>query len=385
MCRGGFIATMLVLMAGFACAAPKRFQERALLSPDKQHAANVEWEDVGFVGIIRMKIYDGTGRLQRVAEVPEIDPEPANLVWINNEWVASESFLGERAGGFFYVHAPTGKGYLIEIVEPRPGAHWIFTIASNDAISSAAVANVSRQKTSIFPILLRNVPDSEMGFFAADFVRELTAAVDTYNEFRKQNGVTRIDLLSDSDIRDNLGGIVVAGIDGRAEVIYFPAGARTPQEMLSRVRRQVLPEDVQEMLKQPDAPELRPRWLEGGEYVVESTTVPLGMDPLATSTTVLLRSKFDGVSDKPYVRGEDEAVAAETTETATAAGDKKAAAKASPTPKTATKSKPEVKVTTTKKKVPATSDKKASPTPKPKAKTRLDVKKPHEKKTSTSD
>ena len=246
-----------------------------------------------------MQVFSGAGKLLRTVEVPEINPSPANLLWLDDEWVACDSFIGHNGSGFFYVHAPTGKGYLLEIVAPSPDTDWIFSTASNDPVSSATVSNISRGRMSLFPIQLRNVPDKEAAFFSAEFVRDVTVAIETYNAYRKQRGIRHIEILSDADIKTQYGAIFVAMVDGRAEVVYFPAGTETPVEMFNRVKRYPLPQNIQLMLKQSPPPDLRARWLKDGEFVVESFTVPAGTAPLAASTPVA-KGRLENVSDKPY-------------------------------------------------------------------------------------
>lgn len=295
------VALCVACVAVRGYSAPRTLLPEPLRSPDRQFAANVQWDDAGFVGVLSMQVFSGSGKLLRTVEVPEINPSPANLLWLDDEWVACDSFIGHNGSGFFYVHAPTGKGYLLEIVAPSPDTDWIFSAASNDPISSGTVSNISRGRMSLFPIQLRNVPDREAAFFSAEFVREVTVAIETYNAYRKQRGIRHVEILSDADIRTQYGAIFVAQVDGRAEVVYFPAGAETPVEMFNRVKRYPLPANIQAMLKQSPPPDLRARWLKDGEFVVESFTLPAGPVSSAASTPVA-KGRLENVTDKPFNR-----------------------------------------------------------------------------------
>ena len=283
-------------LAILTTAVPQRLTSEPVASPDKTRRASVEWEDVGYLGLLRMIIYNRAGEVQRNVELPQSSPEPNSLVWISNEWVGSESFIGERGGGFFFVHAPSGRGYLLEVFEPRPDADWIFTMRSTDRTSSAPVNTVSRGQTSLFPILLRDLPRTQSDYLSANFVDRFTHAVDVYNDFRRANKIHDIELRSAADIRPETGGIVLADVDRVPEIIYFPAGAATPEEMLTRVRRQALPEPLAKLLSDSKAPQVRIKWLGGGEFVVEST----GQIQSGTTST-LHRGKFENVADAPYV------------------------------------------------------------------------------------
>jgi hypothetical protein len=283
-----------LVAAGFA--APQSLLHEAAPSPDKSLAANVEWDPAGFIGVMRMRIFGPDGKLRRTAEIPEINPSPANLVWLDNEWVACDSFIGDRGSGFFYVHAPTGRGYLLEVSVPKPGADWVVNISSTDPASSASVPMVSRGRSSLFPVLLRTLPDDAPGYFTTEFRQKLTDAVDAFLAWRRDKGFRSLDLISDTDIRPELGALVLARLDDRTEVIYFPAGAESPADMLARARRVPLPDELHRASKADGAPELRVRWGEGAAFAVE--TVPL--DPkTAGNPKLVAQGKLEGVSDKP--------------------------------------------------------------------------------------
>jgi hypothetical protein len=294
-------AAMLLALApcSHLVAKPQTLADKPIDSPTGEFWVNLEWEDVGFIGILRMKVFGRSGELLRTIEVPEISPDPANLSWIDNEWVGCESYLGTNGSGFFYVHAPSGRGYLVEIVASRPREDWVFSVATSDPLSSAAISTISRGRSSLFPILLRNAPENEAEYFMPDFCRQLSVAADAYNDFRRRNHIVEIEFLSDADIRSDLGAVCVASVDDHMEVLYFPAGAPTPQDMLSRAKRQRLPSSVGQLLDAPNAPEPTVRWLQGGEYVVEGA--PADGNPTTTSpaTMVLARGKFEGVTDVP--------------------------------------------------------------------------------------
>jgi hypothetical protein len=280
-----------------ATAAPRTLLPEPKPAPNGVLAANVQWDEAGFVGLLSMRIYDKSGKFLRSVDVPEINPSPANLLWLDDEWVACDSFIGHNGSGFYYVHAPSGRGYLLEIVAPDPRTDWIFSAASSDAVSSASIANISRGRTSLFPILLRTVPDNEAGFFMADFVREVAVAIETYNAYRKQRGISRIDILSDADIETSHGAIFVAQVDGRAEVIYFPAG-ESAAEMFNRVKRYPLPANIQAMLKESPPPDLRVKWQGEGKFIVQSFTAP--QDGVTSSPVTVAQGRLENISDKSF-------------------------------------------------------------------------------------
>lgn len=299
---GNVVRMALFIVAAGICASgiarPKKLESGAVTSPDSSMRAEAEWEDVGYVGLLRVRIFDKAGKELRAIEVPEINPQPISLAWIDNEWTACESYIGPNGAGFFYAHVPTGRGYLVEIVQPRPGADWIFTAGSNYPASRAFINSITRGHNSLFPIMLRNAPERQTDYFKPEFCRALAAAVDAYNEYRRASSVREIDLLSDADIRPELGAVCVADVNEKPEVIYFPVGAGSPQEMFSRLKRQPLPPEVEKKLDESGAPEPRVRWLANGEYVVQAAPET---DAAGTTTpgVEFYRGKFENVSDTP--------------------------------------------------------------------------------------
>jgi hypothetical protein len=289
------LAVAAGISAGCA-AAPQALLPQPLLSPDKALAANVEWDPAGFIGVMRMRVYNPDGKLLRTAEIREINPSPANLVWIDSEWVACDSFIGDRGSGFFYVHAPTGRGYLLEVAVPKPGADWVVSVASTDPVSSDSVPTISRGRSSVFPVLLRTLPDGAGDYFTPEFRQKLTESVDAFTAWRRDKRFRTLDLVSDADIRPELGALVIVRLDGRAEVIYFPAGADFPADMLARARRVPLPDELQRALNADPPPQVRVRWREGPEFLVETVAA----DPRTTgSGRVLAQGRLEGVADKP--------------------------------------------------------------------------------------
>ena len=309
LCPKIFVLSIFLALTSLWCrgveAAPRTLLPEPKPSPNGALAANVQWDEAGFVGLLSMRIFNNTGKLLRSVDVPEINPSPANLLWLDDEWVACDSFIGHNGSGFYYVHAPTGKGYLLEIVAPDPRTDWIFTAASSDSVSSASIANISRGRTSLFPILLRTVPDNEAGFFMADFVREVAVSIETYNAYRKQRGITRIEILSDADIETSHGAIFVAQVDGRAEVIYFPAGAESAVDMFNRVKRYPLPANIQSLLKESPPPDLRVKWRGEGKFIVQSFAAT--QDGLTSSPKTVAQGRLENISDKSFTEKESSA------------------------------------------------------------------------------
>jgi hypothetical protein len=289
--------TLCLSLALEIAAAPKSVEEVPVPSPTGDYSVSLEWEDVGFIGILRMKVLDG-GRLKHVVEMPEIDPQPGNLHWIDDEWAACESYLGPQASGFFYVHAPTGRGYLIEIRVTRAESDWEFSFSSNDRISSQTIDTVSIGHTSLFPVLVRDVPDAEVEFFSVSFCTKVSEAMTAFCDFRVKEGFRDMEILSDADIRQNLGALVMARVDGRYEVLYFPVNASSPREMLAKTRRQPVAKEAAAILEQPGAAEPVVRWTTtDGQYVVGLKSSPASASAKPDSGRILAEGRFQGVSD----------------------------------------------------------------------------------------
>ncbi|MGI8908726.1 MAG: hypothetical protein ACR2IE_19820 [Candidatus Sumerlaeaceae bacterium] len=284
-----------------AAATPKVLEPAAIASPGRQHKANVEWEDIGFIGVIRMNLFHPNGDPHFSVELPEINPSPANLIWIDEEWIACESFIGDNGSGFFYVHVPTRRGYLIDIIAPRPDADWVFNFSTTDSVSTAAIRTVSKDRDSLFPILLRDLPTEGPDYFTTEFCNELREAVDGYTAYRKKEILRTVEFLSGVDIRTSAGAITVASFDNVPSVAYFPLGTTTTAEMLQRFQRQPLPDEAQKLLNGVGAPVPRVRWVDDrGSFRVDAVSAD---DP--TSVIELMAARFDDVHDKPYQASEE--------------------------------------------------------------------------------
>ncbi|MCX7717785.1 MAG: hypothetical protein N2111_05185 [Candidatus Sumerlaeaceae bacterium] len=289
----------LFLAESTAIARANVLREAPVPSPDKAHAANVEWEDVGFLGVIRMVIGGRDGKPAFHVEVPEVNPQPASLQWLDNDWVACASFLGPKAGAFFYVHVPSRRGYLIEIFESSSGNMWQFGFATNDDLSSATIATYSSGRDSVFPIVLRDPPETEAEYFTVQFAARLRAAIEPYLAFRRKHGFRELDLLCEPAVKPEWGAVVAVALDGKPELIWFPAGATSTDDLLARVKRQAIPRD-QAVLLTPEsgaAPVIRAQWLpKQGEYRIE-------VEPPASSRRkrLVLEGRFEGVQDRPYL------------------------------------------------------------------------------------
>jgi hypothetical protein len=306
--RGG-IAALAVCYAGVVWGTPKVLEPSALSSPSRRCKANVEWEDIGFIGVIRMNLYHPNGDPWFSVELPEINPSPANLMWIDDEWIGCESFLGDRGSGFFYVHVPTQRGYLVDIIAPRPDADWVLNFSTNDRISTSSIRTISRDRDSLFPILLRDLPTEGPDYFTTDFCNDVRDAVDAYTSWRKKEKIRDMEFLGEADLRTSVGVLTVATIDQVPSAVYFPAGTTTTADMLDRVRHMPLPAAAQHLLLGVDAPIPRPKWTDNkGAFVIEAvdTDTP-------TSVTILMNGKFDNVHDEPYVRTVGSAVVVDVT------------------------------------------------------------------------
>lgn len=277
-------------------AAPQLLLKVPLESPGEDYSANVEWDDAGFIGRIRMHIYTRGEKPTKTVELPQIKPLPANLIWITNEWVACESFVAERGAAFFYVHVPRGKGYMIEIFAPEAEGDWLVSYTTNDSVSSDTIGTISRGHSSLFPILLRDLPEDGLAYLSADFPYLLADAVDSFTEWRKREKFREIKFLTSIAEKPALGRLVIASTDDTAEIIYFPQGTTTTREMLALTQRQPLPDSIQRIINGIDPPALNIEWTgDVGDFHVTGK-----WEDGTTTKTELVTGRFEGVSDSVY-------------------------------------------------------------------------------------
>lgn len=279
-----------------ATGAPQILESTPVVSPNAKKSANVQWDDAGFIGRIRMMVYDSSDRLKSAVELPQMKPAPANLNWINDTWVACESFVAEQGAAFFYMDVEREKGYVIEILAPEEKGDWLISFTTNDAISSDSIHTLSKGHSAIFPILMRDLPDQGLPYLTPDFAVLLSDAVDAYTQWRAKQGFKEIKFLSPLAEEASLGRLIVADLDGKAELLYFPQGTTTTREMLAVTQRKPLPDSAQKIIYGIDPPNLKVEWLgASGEFHIITSR-----DEGNTSTTELVNGRFEGAKDSVY-------------------------------------------------------------------------------------
>ncbi len=301
--RSPFILPLLTLLVFLEMqprashAAPQMLLESPLESPEGNHAANVEWDAAGFIGRIRMKVYPPRSNTASVtAELPQIKPAPANLTWINEDWFACESFVAEDGAAFCYMSVPRQRAYLIEIFAPKEQQDWVISYTTNDSISSDTIQTVSQGHSSLFPILLRELPREGLPYLSPDFAVLLSDGIESFTEWRKKENFREIKHMSPIAEKPELGRLIVATVDDHAEIIYFPGGTTTTREMLALTKRQALPDNIQQRIAGVDPPDLVPEWTDdSGAFRILAT-----WPDRPTSTTEVLTGRFEGISDSPY-------------------------------------------------------------------------------------
>lgn len=287
---------VLTLWTAGTTAAPQMLMEAPLESPEGTYSANVEWDAAGFIGRIRMMAWTSGDKPVAVAELPQIKPAPANLTWITENWFACESFVAEDGAAFCYMNVPRKRAYMLEIFAPDERDDWLISYTTNDSLSSDTIHTVSAGHSSLFPILLRDLPREGLGYLSADFTLLLSDAVDSFVDWRKKEGFREIQNMSKVSEDAELGRLILATVDGQAELIYFPGGTTTTREMLALTKRKALPQDVQALVKGIDPPTLTPEWTdkEGSFRIVAS------WEDRPSSSTEIVAGRFEGVSDAPY-------------------------------------------------------------------------------------
>lgn len=279
------------MAAAVAPAAPRTLYATPVLSPDRTRSANVQWDDAGFMGVITVRVYDTSGTLMHAVSLPEIDPSPVDLLWIDENWVAVESHLGERATGYFYVDARSGRGYLMEIFALASDEEWEFSVATNDALSSKPVTTVAHGRSSLFPVLLRDAPWESHDYFRPDLPARLASATNAFLEYRKRSGFRQLEVLCEGEVNSELGAVALARFDNCPEVVCFPVSTTVPLEMLSRVQRHPVEIPVLQALERGNETRVRVRWdpSADGSYVVEGVS---GWAEDQLTTRVLMRGRF---------------------------------------------------------------------------------------------
>lgn len=248
-------------------------------SPSGKMSANVEWESLGQVGVVRVLLYEGADKLVGKVEVPQVRPNPGELRWIDDAWVVCESFLGDRASGFLYVEAKSRRAYLLEIYAFQVGAPWHFDVAYQDAQTSLAVSCASAGRACFFPIHLREAPLGEEDYFTAEFRRRFTSAVDEFLAWKRTQGIRSLEIVGSPAIRSGVGGLAICLIDGRPELVYFPLYAASTADMLARVRRLNLDGAVSRAVLTTSR-NLRVTWETTGTYAIRM--VPARQDASTT-------------------------------------------------------------------------------------------------------
>src|SRR5690606_5465718 len=198
---------------------------------------------------------------------------PANLTWISENWVACESFVAEQGAAFFYMDVARTRGYLMEIFAPEKDGDWLISYTTNDDVSSDSIHTISRGHSSLFPILLRDLPSEGAPYMTPDFAFLLSDAVDSFTQWRKKEKFSNLEFLTQMAENEKVGRLAVMRFDRVAEIVYFPQKTTTTREMLALTQRQKLPESVQAIIRGIDPPELRVEWIgDNGEFRINSVT-----------------------------------------------------------------------------------------------------------------
>lgn len=238
-----------------------------LLSPDGKYAANVEWQSLSQVGVLRMRLYTKDFRPVASIEVPQVRPNPGDLTWLDSRWVMCESFLGERASAFYYVDVERRSGYLLEIYALRKERPWAFDVAYADPLTSFTINNASIGRMCLFPIVLGAVPVDEESYFTVEFCQKFVQAVDAFRDWKKSHGWKQFDVLGAAAVRVGTGGLALCVKDGQPYVAYFRLGGSSPRECLQSCQLVSLPSAVQHVILR-DPGQTVVEWSQGTSFRV---------------------------------------------------------------------------------------------------------------------
>lgn len=310
---GGLAAAL----AGRAPGAPATLSPEPAVSPDGRLAANIEWDDTGFIGSIKGIVAPagapaGSGAA-RSATLPEINPAPTDLLWLDDEWFGCQSAIGERGSGFFYMHAPTAQAYLLEVVAPEGGGGWLATLTWDDGRSSAAMPLAGRGREALFPALLRELPEIESEYFRPEFAVRVARAARAVSAWRAATGWRELEVLGAVEVSPEQGALAPVRMDGRPFVAWFPLGTTGTAEMLARTRLTPFDEAAARALAAAEpAPELAARWTDGagGFAVLALPAAPAGARPgtgagmgagpgPGGTTATLMTGRVEGAVDTP--------------------------------------------------------------------------------------
>ncbi|MGC8739885.1 MAG: hypothetical protein ACP5QZ_12690 [Candidatus Sumerlaeaceae bacterium] len=308
---------VVAIAAWFVTWATSTFAVEQLLpkperSPDGKLGANVEWETLGQVGVLRIKIFDANDRVVGSIEVPQVRPDPADLTWLDQRWVMCESFLGERASGFYYVDALSMRGYLLEIYALQGKPNWDFDVTYADRETSFSVSNVSIGRTCLFPVVLGALPVQEDQYFRLEFCQRFVAAVDAYRLWLREEKWRTFDVFGEAAIRSGTGGLALCSHDGQLALVYFSLRAEEPLKILKAARLLPLPAELAAKLAS-DKTNVVVAWEENGRFTVRRRTAG---DLLTTGSreSVLYSGTVEGATDVPVALALDTHVAEKLTD-----------------------------------------------------------------------
>ncbi|MCX7625233.1 MAG: hypothetical protein N2Z21_03360 [Candidatus Sumerlaeaceae bacterium] len=224
------------MLAVLTVKAAEQLMPQPEPSPNGEYAANVEWESLGQVGALRMVVYAKDKRLRGTVEVPQVRPDPADLTWLNERWVMCESFLGERASGFFYVDAKELRGYLLEIFAVRSSGAWDFDVTYADRETSMSVSAISSGRSCLFPIVLGPLPETEDAYFTLEFCERFAAAVHACLDWKRKQNIESLDFIGEPALRPGIGGLSACFVGKEPAVIWFPLSSLSCTEVLNSCR-----------------------------------------------------------------------------------------------------------------------------------------------------
>lgn len=214
------LGLLLTLIGGGVMPGAGSFEARAqellestrpVLSPDARHSVTVEWavpvatgDGVDFSGRMQVRVRDvgGTATRQRLIEAPQVRSVQTPQ-WLDNRWAAFTYNIQKNFNGMVFLDAASGSALQLEMIAPvrRMGGTGrmeaeltSLDVIEHDTTGSVLYRNITRGRSSVFPLVLSALPPFEGRPFSRAFLQELRGAVAAYRNWLDRQGAEDLHL-----------------------------------------------------------------------------------------------------------------------------------------------------------------------------------------------
>ncbi len=287
----------------------------------------VEWgipipvgDALDFSGRMQVRVSDvgGTATRQRQVEAPQVRSVQTPL-WLDDRWAAFSYNIQKNFNGIVYLDTEAGTLLQLEMVAPvrRMGATGRFEaeltsldVAEHGTTETAVHRNITRGRSSVFPVVIRTFPPFDGRPYPHPFPAELSEALGAYRTWMAANSMTDMEIETGSEAfsPDERHVALLAYLDTEsdgvttsvASLIIAPVDGTSPQEVFSAAKllrldpavrlscvTQLAYDDADAGMMAPDLVRYTARWQDSRTVAVDREIADEERDEIRTEPVYL--------------------------------------------------------------------------------------------------